>query len=113
MWSGRTQRRAFASTPERRNGNINLGKYFISSSGARTHNQSVLQSHFVPLRHDWPTESNMHLKIMFGWKLEIYISLGQFIEKKEYEEINLQHSVGQNLVTLWTLITLHDKVVII
>ena len=42
------------STPERRNGNINLNKYFISSSGDRTHNQSVLQSHFVPLRHDWP-----------------------------------------------------------
>ena len=32
----------FAQTPERRNGNINLGKYFISSSGDRTHNQSVL-----------------------------------------------------------------------
>ena len=39
---------------ERRNGNINLTKYFISSSGDRTHNQSVLQSHFVPLHHDWP-----------------------------------------------------------
>ena len=38
---------------KRRNGNINLSKYFISSSGGRTHNQSVLQSHFVPLRHDW------------------------------------------------------------
>ena len=50
--SGRTQRRVFASTPERRNGNLNLSKYFISSSGDRTHNQSVLQSHFVPLRHD-------------------------------------------------------------
>ena len=44
----------FASTPERRNGNINLNKYFISSSGDRTLNQTVLQSHFVPLRHDWP-----------------------------------------------------------
>ena len=32
----------FASTPERRNENINLSKYFISSSGDRTHNQSVL-----------------------------------------------------------------------
>ena len=42
--SGRTQRRA-VSTPERRNGNINLSKYFISSSGDRTHNQLVLQSH--------------------------------------------------------------------
>ena len=37
-----------------RNGNINLSKYFISFSEDRTHNQSVLQSHFVPLRHDWP-----------------------------------------------------------
>ena len=25
----------------------------MSSSEDRTHNQSVLQSHFVPLRHDW------------------------------------------------------------
>ena len=43
--SGRTQRRALPR-PERRNGNINL------FSRDRTHNQSVLQSHFVPLRHD-------------------------------------------------------------
>ena len=40
----------FTSTPERRN----VNKYFISSSGDRTHNQSILQSHFVPLRHNWP-----------------------------------------------------------
>ena len=43
-----------SSTLERRNGNINLSKYFISSSEDRTHNQSVLQSQLVPLRHDWP-----------------------------------------------------------
>ena len=30
-----------------RNGNINVSKYFISSSGDRTHNQLVLQSHFT------------------------------------------------------------------
>ena len=42
----------FASTPERRNGNININKYFISSSGDRTHNQLILQSQFVPLRPD-------------------------------------------------------------
>ena len=47
----------FALTTERRNGNINLSKYFISSSGNRTHNQSVLQSHLVPLRHDRPQAS--------------------------------------------------------
>ena len=29
-------------------------KNFIYSSGDRTHNQSILQSHFVPLRHEWP-----------------------------------------------------------
>ena len=29
-------------------------KYFISSSGDRTHNQLILQSNFVPLRHDRP-----------------------------------------------------------
>ena len=47
------------STPERRCGNINLSKYFISSSGDRTHNPSVLQSHLVPLRHDWPLKSQI------------------------------------------------------
>ena len=51
-WQNATPR--FASTPERINGNITLSKYFISSSGDRTHHQSVLKSHFVPLRHDWP-----------------------------------------------------------
>ena len=51
-WQNLTSR--FVSTPERRNGNIKLSKYFISSSGDRTHNQSVSQSHFVPLRHDRP-----------------------------------------------------------
>ena len=42
---GGTQRRAFASKPEQRNGNINLNKYFIFTSGDRTYNQSR------PLRH--------------------------------------------------------------
>ena len=51
-WQNSTPR--LASTPGRRNRNINLSKYFISWSGDRTHNQSILQSHFVPLRHDWP-----------------------------------------------------------
>ena len=51
--SGGTERRAFVSTPEQRNKNVN--KYLISSSGDRTHNQSVtVKSHFVPLRHYWP-----------------------------------------------------------
>ena len=44
----------FASIPERRIGNINLNKHLISSSGYRTYSQSRLQSHFVPLHHDWP-----------------------------------------------------------
>ena len=51
-WQNLMQR--FILTPEQRNGNINLSKYFISSGGDRTHNQSILQSHFEPLRHDWP-----------------------------------------------------------
>ena len=38
----------------RSNRNINLNKYFIFSSRDRTHKQSRLQSHFVPLCHDWP-----------------------------------------------------------
>ena len=51
--SGRKQRRALPRHQSEENGNINLSKYFTSSSGDRTHNQSVLQSHLVPLRHDW------------------------------------------------------------
>ena len=35
-----------AVTPERRNGDLYLSKYFISSSGARTHNSHTL----LPLR---------------------------------------------------------------
>ena len=54
---------SFASTPERRNGNINLSKYFISSSGDRIQNQSVLQSHFMPLRHDWPQQCLYCIKL--------------------------------------------------
>ena len=52
LWQNSTPR--FASTSKRRNENINLNKYFTSSSGDWTRNQSILQSHFVPLRHDWP-----------------------------------------------------------
>ena len=51
-WRNSTPR--FASTPERTNENINVNKYFTSSSGYRTHNQSILQSHLVSLRHDRP-----------------------------------------------------------
>ena len=39
MWRNSTPR--FASTPERRNENINLHKYFISTSGDRTQNQCI------------------------------------------------------------------------
>ena len=45
--------RRFVATPERRNESINVCKYFTSSSGDQTQNQSILQSHSVPLRHDW------------------------------------------------------------
>ena len=37
---GRNSTPRFASTPERKNVNINLNKYFISLSGDQTHNQS-------------------------------------------------------------------------
>ena len=36
----------------------NLNKCFISSGGDRTHCQLRFQSHFVPLRHDWPQGRN-------------------------------------------------------
>ena len=61
----------FSSTPERRNGNINVNKYFIFSSGNRTHNQSILQSHFVPLRHDKPYHL-LKLKELWNLYVEIY-----------------------------------------
>ena len=51
-WRNSTPR--FASTPERRNDNLNVNKYLSSSFEDRTHNQSILQSHSVPRRHDWP-----------------------------------------------------------
>ena len=51
--SGRIQRSAMPRHQSEEM-DINLNKYFISSSGDRTHNQSVLQSHFVSLHHDWP-----------------------------------------------------------
>ena len=49
--SGGTQRHAL---PRHQCEEMKINKYFISSSGDRTHNQSILQSHFVPLRHDQP-----------------------------------------------------------
>ena len=49
-WRNPTQ--LFASTPERRNENINLNKYFISSNGDRTHNQSIYShTSFMDLIH--------------------------------------------------------------
>ena len=64
----------FASAPERKNRNISLSKYFISSSGDQIHYQSVLQSHFVPLRHDWPQSMCKQI-----YQLNLRISLGQII----------------------------------
>ena len=52
-----------SSTPQRRNGNINLSKYFNSSSGDRTQYQSVLQSHLVPLRHDYTSNYRRCLNV--------------------------------------------------
>ena len=44
-WRNSTPR--FASTPERTNKNINVNKYFTSSSGYRTHSQSILQPCYI------------------------------------------------------------------
>ena len=57
MLNGETQRRNLPRHQSKKNGTINLSKYFISS-GDRTHKQSVLQSYFVPLRHDWILYNN-------------------------------------------------------
>ena len=60
-WRNSTLR--FISIPEPGNENIHLNKYFMSSSGDRTHKQSILQSHFGPLRHDWPiTYVHAHIR---------------------------------------------------
>ena len=72
-WPNLTPR--FASTPERRNGTINLNKYFISLSGDRTHIMSILQSHFVPLRHDWP-----HLIRLLQLIHVVSMSVGRFLQ---------------------------------
>ena len=56
----------FASTPERRNENINVNKHFISSSGDRTHNQSILQPQFVPPRHDRPQNTKIDCIILLN-----------------------------------------------
>ena len=53
-WVAELNAALYLDTTERANENINVSKYFISSSGDRTHNQSILQSHFVPLSHDYP-----------------------------------------------------------
>ena len=71
-WQNSTPR--LASTPERRNGNINLSKHFISSSGDRTHNQSVLQSHFVPLRPAGPL-----YKILLEVKISILYGKARYL----------------------------------
>ena len=47
-WQNSTPRLARRSTPERRNGNIILSEYFISSSGDRTHNHSVYSHTLSP-----------------------------------------------------------------
>ena len=36
----------------------------VESSGDRIHNQSILQSQFMPLRHDWP-DTHILLVILF------------------------------------------------
>ena len=63
--------------------NINLNKYFFSSSKDRTHNQSILQSHFVPLRYDWPYCYYLFLfyityEISPLWKLITWLKAQQF-----------------------------------
>ena len=58
MLSGRTQRGALPRHQSEEMEIYNLSKYFISSNGDRTHNQSVVQLHFVPLRHGWPLQNH-------------------------------------------------------
>ena len=58
----------YPSTQQARNKNINVNKYFISSSEDRTHNQSILKSHLMPLRHDWP-QFNLFTNI----NIQIYV----------------------------------------
>ena len=74
--SGRIQRRTFPSTPERRKENINVNKYFISSSGDRTHNQSIYRRTLCTCTNsdcktDWfkqhPRKLNIYLNLYFDF----------------------------------------------
>ena len=72
---------------ERRNRNINLDTYFISSSGDRTHNQWNLQSHFVPpaLQLDLKLQYKSYFII---YSLELYYKM--FISYKCHQQFNYQ-----------------------
>ena len=98
-WQNSTPR--LPSTPEQRNENINLSKYFISSSGERTHNQSVLQSHFVPLRHDWPQiKWVLYLIIFFINKINL---------EAEFETIKQSISLFILFINFFYLLILINK----
>ena len=63
MLSGETQRRALPQ-PERRNENINVNKYFTSSSGDRTLNQSILQTHFASAPRLAPNKEDLTFSLL-------------------------------------------------
>ena len=68
-----------------RNGNINLNKYMIFSSGNQTHNQPRLQSHFVPLPQlaSWSAAHNL-------WYQNLYISSYVYIVIEYLKPIKLE-----------------------
>ena len=68
----------------RGNGNINLSKYFISSSGDRTHNQSILKSHLVPLRHYWPQIGFIYLNINYSMLFIIFGAIVTLLDLGDY-----------------------------
>ena len=104
------QREPSIKTPERRNENINVNKYFISSSGCRTYNQPILQSHFGPLWYDWPhhiwclydkknlmvnkyTKSYIFISVFLTWKM-LLVKQKFLVLTMSKKTIEWQHSTS-------------------
>ena len=76
--SGGTQRSAL---PRNQSENINVNKYFTSASGDRTHNQSILQSHFVSMVKNYIYyEIWIHIQKIYG-KQRIRCRITLFVDE--------------------------------
>ena len=80
-----------ANSPEWRNENINLNKYFISLGVNRTHNQSRLKSYYVALSHNWPQLKKyiefISISICYNIFHACFFALGYRIEYEHFTVI--------------------------